>query len=166
MFLLLAVKNCVFSDSFVRRNCSMNSFSNSDGCRFADWLLDIRTLSLIQVVQFKSVRSRVVRVCVCIALATWREFSHSCIWCMIWFCSVLEVWQKIHKLITIVLVFAVCVLQEYAKNPAQNWKSKDAAIFLVTSLAAKAQTQKVGLSSTVQRPSVLTSWLSVFSRVH
>jgi len=36
-------------------------------------------------------------------------------------------------------------VQEYAKNPSQNWKSKDAAIFLVTSLAAKAQTQKVGL---------------------
>jgi hypothetical protein len=41
-------------------------------------------------------------------------------------------------------MFAVHVSQEYAKNPAHNWKSKDAAIFLVTSLAAKAQTQKVG----------------------
>jgi len=33
--------------------------------------------------------------------------------------------------------------QEYSKNPSQNWKNKDAAIYLVTSLAAKAQTQKV-----------------------
>ncbi|OBS60473.1 hypothetical protein A6R68_08403, partial [Neotoma lepida] len=32
--------------------------------------------------------------------------------------------------------------QEYAKNPSVNWKHKDAAIYLVTSLASKAQTQK------------------------
>jgi len=37
----------------------------------------------------------------------------------------------------------LCVWQEYSKNPSQNWKNKDAAIYLVTSLAAKAQTQKV-----------------------
>lgn len=35
------------------------------------------------------------------------------------------------------------MLTEYAKNPAVNWKHKDAAIYLVTSLASKAQTQKV-----------------------
>lgn len=35
------------------------------------------------------------------------------------------------------------MLQEYAKNPSVNWKHKDAAIYLVTSLASKAQTQKV-----------------------
>ncbi|MEQ2162989.1 hypothetical protein GOODEAATRI_025683, partial [Goodea atripinnis] len=35
------------------------------------------------------------------------------------------------------------MLAEYAKNPGQNWKHKDAAIYLVTSLASKAQTQKV-----------------------
>jgi exportin-2 (importin alpha re-exporter) len=40
------------------------------------------------------------------------------------------------------------MLQEYAKNPSQNWKSKDAAVFLVTSLAAKAQTQKHGITQT------------------
>ncbi|ELU00355.1 hypothetical protein CAPTEDRAFT_165697 [Capitella teleta] len=40
------------------------------------------------------------------------------------------------------------MLQEYGKNPAQNWKSKDAAVFLVTSLAAKAQTQKHGITQT------------------
>ena len=47
---------------------------------------------------------------------------------------------------TEVLISCRCychLLQEYSKNPSQNWKSKDAAIFLVTSLAAKAQTQKV-----------------------
>ena len=35
------------------------------------------------------------------------------------------------------------MLAEYAKNPGLNWKHKDAAIYLVTSLASKAQTQKV-----------------------
>lgn len=35
------------------------------------------------------------------------------------------------------------MLAEYAKNPGQNWKHKDAAIYLVTSLASKGQTQKV-----------------------
>ena len=35
------------------------------------------------------------------------------------------------------------MLQEYAADPVGKWKSKDAAIYLVTSLAAKAQTQKV-----------------------
>lgn len=35
------------------------------------------------------------------------------------------------------------MLAEYAKNPGENWKHKDAAIYLVTSLASKAQTQKV-----------------------
>lgn len=39
------------------------------------------------------------------------------------------------------------MLQEYAKNPSVNWKHKDAAIYLVTSLASKAQTQKVFLHS-------------------
>ncbi|KAG8567511.1 hypothetical protein GDO81_013658 [Engystomops pustulosus] len=38
------------------------------------------------------------------------------------------------------------MLQEYAKNPAVNWKHKDAAIYLVTSLASKAQTQKHGIT--------------------
>lgn len=41
------------------------------------------------------------------------------------------------------------MLQEYAKNPSVNWKHKDAAIYLVTSLASKAQTQKVNLFSIV-----------------
>ncbi|XP_010174598.1 exportin-2 isoform X2 [Antrostomus carolinensis] len=38
------------------------------------------------------------------------------------------------------------MLQEYAKNPTVNWKHKDAAIYLVTSLASKAQTQKHGIT--------------------
>uniref|UniRef100_A0A4W4EB68 Exportin-2 n=1 Tax=Electrophorus electricus TaxID=8005 RepID=A0A4W4EB68_ELEEL len=38
------------------------------------------------------------------------------------------------------------MLNEYAKNPAANWKHKDSAIYLVTSLASKAQTQKHGIT--------------------
>uniref|UniRef100_A0A8C9SDI2 Exportin-2 n=1 Tax=Scleropages formosus TaxID=113540 RepID=A0A8C9SDI2_SCLFO len=38
------------------------------------------------------------------------------------------------------------MLAEYAKNPSANWKHKDAAIYLVTSLASKAQTQKHGIT--------------------
>ncbi|KAE8576401.1 hypothetical protein XENTR_v10004166 [Xenopus tropicalis] len=38
------------------------------------------------------------------------------------------------------------MLQEYAKSPSVNWKHKDAAIYLVTSLASKAQTQKHGIT--------------------
>lgn len=40
------------------------------------------------------------------------------------------------------------LLTEYSSSPAEKWKSKDAAIYLVTSLAAKAQTQKHGITQT------------------
>lgn len=40
------------------------------------------------------------------------------------------------------------LLQVYSSNPAQNWKAKDVAVYLVTSLAAKAQTQKHGITQT------------------
>ena len=35
------------------------------------------------------------------------------------------------------------LLQMYAKAPQDHWKSKDTAIYLVTSLASKKQTSKV-----------------------
>lgn len=38
------------------------------------------------------------------------------------------------------------MLQNYASKPAENWKSKDAAIYLVTSSASKGQTQKHGVT--------------------
>ncbi|XP_013392987.1 exportin-2-like [Lingula anatina] len=44
--------------------------------------------------------------------------------------------------------YVQAMLLEYAKNPATNWKNKDVAIYLVTSLAAKAQTQKHGITQT------------------
>ncbi|CAH1253654.1 CSE1L [Branchiostoma lanceolatum] len=40
--------------------------------------------------------------------------------------------------------YVVAMLAEHAMNPAQNWRKKDAAIYLVTSLASKAQTAKLG----------------------
>ncbi|XP_017788681.1 PREDICTED: exportin-2 [Habropoda laboriosa] len=38
------------------------------------------------------------------------------------------------------------MLQNYAEKPIENWRSKDAAIYLVTSSASKAQTQKHGVT--------------------
>lgn len=38
------------------------------------------------------------------------------------------------------------MLQNYADKPLENWHSKDAAIYLVTSSASKAQTQKHGVT--------------------
>ncbi|XP_071743151.1 exportin-2 isoform X2 [Lepeophtheirus salmonis] len=38
------------------------------------------------------------------------------------------------------------MLDMYQTNPAQNWKSKDAAIYLVTSLATRAKTAKHGIT--------------------
>lgn len=38
------------------------------------------------------------------------------------------------------------MLQNYADKPSENWRSKDAAIYLVTSSASKGQTQKHGVT--------------------
>ena len=40
------------------------------------------------------------------------------------------------------------MLQQYSHDPAKNWKSKDAAIYIVTSLAAKKSTSKHGTTET------------------
>lgn len=42
------------------------------------------------------------------------------------------------------------MLQKYSENPGQNWRSKDAALYLVTSLAAKGQTEKHGVTQSSQ----------------
>ena len=42
------------------------------------------------------------------------------------------------------------MLQKYSENPTQNWRSKDAALYLVTSLAAKGQTEKHGVTQSSQ----------------
>lgn len=40
------------------------------------------------------------------------------------------------------------LLAKYAENPVANWRSKDTAIFLVTSLASRGSTQKHGVTQT------------------
>lgn len=40
------------------------------------------------------------------------------------------------------------LLARYAENPATNWRTKDTAIFLVTSLASRGGTQKHGITQT------------------
>ncbi len=47
------------------------------------------------------------------------------------------------------------MLTKYAENPAQNWKNKDAAIYLVTSLASKGKTEKHGITQTNQLVNLL-----------
>lgn len=42
------------------------------------------------------------------------------------------------------------MLAQYAENPNANWKSKDTAIYIVTSLAAKKSTSKHGTTETNQ----------------
>lgn len=42
------------------------------------------------------------------------------------------------------------LLLKYTENPAQNWRAKDTAIFLVTSLASRGSTQKHGVTQASQ----------------
>lgn len=44
--------------------------------------------------------------------------------------------------------YITAMLQLYAKDPTRNWKNKDVAIYLVTSMAVKAQTAKLGTTQT------------------
>lgn len=46
------------------------------------------------------------------------------------------------------------MLEKYASNPVQNWKAKDAALYLVTSLASRGATQKHGVTSTSELVSI------------
>lgn len=47
------------------------------------------------------------------------------------------------------------MLTKFAESPTQNWKNKDAAIYLVTSLAAKGKTEKHGITQTNQLVNLL-----------
>lgn len=65
-------------------------------------------------------------------------------------CDLVRALSKLFEA-TVIQNFSIYVqhmLSEYTKDPSHNWKNKDAAIFLVTSLAAKAQTQKLGVTKT------------------
>eukprot|EP00112_Aurelia_sp_Birch-Aquarium-sp1_P013550 Seg2879.1 transcript_id=Seg2879.1/GoldUCD/mRNA.D3Y31 product=Exportin-2 protein_id=Seg2879.1/GoldUCD/D3Y31 len=52
--------------------------------------------------------------------------------------------------ITIFSQYVNFLLELYARSPAEHWKSKDTAIYLVTSLAAKRQTSKHGTTEASQ----------------
>lgn len=42
------------------------------------------------------------------------------------------------------------MLSKYAENPNNHWRSKDAALYLVTSLVSRGSTQKHGVTQTSQ----------------
>ena len=47
-------------------------------------------------------------------------------------------------------------LKEYSSNPAENWRSKDTALYLFSSIAAKASTEKRGVVKTNQYVDVVS----------
>lgn len=46
------------------------------------------------------------------------------------------------------------MLGKYSENAKEHWKSKDAALYLVTSLVSRGSTQKHGVTQTSQLVSV------------
>lgn len=46
------------------------------------------------------------------------------------------------------------MLAKYNEKPSENWRSKDAALYLVTSLVSRGHTQKHGVTQTSQLVSV------------
>lgn len=46
------------------------------------------------------------------------------------------------------------MLAKYAESPAQHWRSKDAAMYMVTSLVSRGSTEKHGVTKTSQLVSV------------
>ena len=53
------------------------------------------------------------------------------------------------------------MLQKYAANPRENWKNKDAAIYLVTSLAVKAGTARLGTTNTSELVNITEFFVNV-----
>ena len=48
------------------------------------------------------------------------------------------------QVVAIFSAYVSALLQEYGANPAKNWRQKDVVLFLVTTLASRAQTKKHG----------------------
>lgn len=46
------------------------------------------------------------------------------------------------------------MLAKYMENPKENWRSKDATLYLITSLVSRGQTQKHGVTQTSQLVSI------------
>ncbi|XP_034952194.1 exportin-2 [Chelonus insularis] len=63
-------------------------------------------------------------------------------------CDLVKVLAKYFgaKVMDIFGVYVMQKLEEYAVKPAENWRKKDAVIYLVTSSASKGQTQKHGVT--------------------
>ncbi|XP_020283895.1 exportin-2 isoform X1 [Pseudomyrmex gracilis] len=63
-------------------------------------------------------------------------------------CDLVRVLSKYFeaKIMEIFGAYIQVMLQNYAEKPAENWRSKDAAIYLITSSASKGQTQKHGVT--------------------
>lgn len=58
------------------------------------------------------------------------------------------------RIIEIFSQYLQVMLAKYAEMPAQHWRSKDAAMYLVTSLVSRGATQKHGVTQTSQLVSV------------
>ena len=52
------------------------------------------------------------------------------------------------EIVAIFSTYVSALLQEHSVNPAKNWRQKDVALFLVTTLASRAQTKKHGATKT------------------
>ncbi|XP_058804999.1 exportin-2 [Phymastichus coffea] len=65
-------------------------------------------------------------------------------------CDLVKVLSKYFevKIMEIFGAYIQAMLQNYAAKPTENWRSKDAAIYLITSSASKGQTQKHGVTIT------------------
>ncbi|UYV61444.1 CSE1L [Cordylochernes scorpioides] len=50
------------------------------------------------------------------------------------------------KIMEVFSKYIAAMLQSYSANPAQNWRNKDVAIYLVTSITIKGQTSKHGIT--------------------
>ncbi|XP_046736247.1 exportin-2 [Diprion similis] len=63
-------------------------------------------------------------------------------------CDLVKVLSKYFeaKIMEIFGSYIQVMLQNYAEKPTENWRSKDAALYLVTSSASKGQTQKHGVT--------------------
>ncbi|KAG8250095.1 exportin-2 [Homalodisca vitripennis] len=64
-------------------------------------------------------------------------------------CDLVKVLSRFfeEKMMTIFGQYVQAMLQQYSADPA-SWKAKDAALYLVTSLASRGQTQKHGITQT------------------
>ncbi|OXB34588.1 importin-alpha export receptor [Cryptococcus neoformans] len=60
--------------------------------------------------------------------------------------ALMELFEK--EVTGIIKGYISVFLQEYNKNPVEHWKSKDTAIYLLTSIASRGSTQQLGVTST------------------